>query len=178
MLNDNCKNPDTQLPNEVAAVSEFRKLIGAYFDMISLLDVNQLLTEMLSACTGPDPRSGKHKPITIANTLYDVNHIIKLLTKTKPLANESTFQQYAQNQADQLLAVGHFDVEHLSELLYDGLNAYIFQEDGYEGVGLKFSAEITAAYKMIFDWLAACDAWRNAFEHNEHNKTVYLAATA
>lgn len=177
MQNNNCKNPDTQLPNEVAAVTEFRKLIEAYFDMISLSDVNQLLTEMLSACTGPDPRSGKHKPITIANTLYDVNNIIKLLTKAKPLANESTFKQYAQNQADQLQAVGHFDIEYLSELLHDGLSAYIFQEDGYEGVGLKFSAEITAAYKMIFEWFAACDAWCNSSEHKECNETIHLVTT-
>ncbi|MFC1224563.1 hypothetical protein ACFE6N_12185 [Pedobacter sp. BG31] len=178
MQTNNCKNPDTQLPNEVAAVTEFRKLIEAYFDMIGLSDVNQLLTEMLSACTGPDPRSGKHKPITIANTLYDVNNIIKLLSRAKLLANESTFKQYAQNQADQLLAVGHFDIEHLTELLYYGLNAYIFQEEDFEGASLNFSAEITAAYKMIFDWLAACDAWRNAFEHDESNETIHLAATA
>jgi len=178
MQNNNCKNPDTQLPNEVAAVSTFRKLIEAYFDMISLSDVNQLLTEMLSACTGPDPRSGKHKPITIANALYDVNNIIKLLTKTKPLANESTFQQYAQKQAYQLHAVGHFDIEHLSELLYDGLNAYIFQEEDFEGASLNFSAEITAAYKMIFDWLTACNTWHKSFEDDECNETIYLAATA
>jgi len=176
MLNDNCKNPDTQLPNEVAAVTEFRKLIEAYFDMVSLSDVNQLLTEMLSACIGPDPRSGKHKPITIANTLYYVNHIIKLLTKTKPLANESTFKQYAQKQAYKLQAVGHFDIEYLAELLHDGLSAYIFQEEGYTGASLNFSAEITAAYKMIFEWFAACDAWCNSFEHKTGDETIYLAA--
>ncbi|WP_293788535.1 hypothetical protein [uncultured Pedobacter sp.] len=178
MQTDNCKNPDTQLPNEVAAVSTFRKLIEAYFDMISLSDVNQLLTEMLSASTGPDPRSGKHKAFTIANTLYNVNHIIKLLTKAKTLANESTFKQYAQNQVYQLQAVGHFDIENLAELLYYGLNEYIFQEEGYEGANLNFSAEITAAYKMIFDWLAACNAWCNAFEGDECNETITLAATA
>jgi len=175
MQNNNCKNPTAQLPNEVAAVTEFRKLMEAYFDMIGLSDVNQLLTEMLSACTGPDPRSGKHKPITIANALYDVNNITKLLTKAKPLANEDTFKQYAQKQVYQLQAVGHFDIEHLSELLYDGLNAYIFQEEGYEGTSLKFSAEITNAYKMIFDWLSDCNAWCNSVECNE---TIYLAATA
>ena len=81
MQNNNCKNPNTQLPNQVAAVTEFRKLIEAYFDMISLSDVNQFLTEMLSAAIGPDPRSGKHKPITIANALYDVNNIISLLDR-------------------------------------------------------------------------------------------------
>ncbi|MBO9675119.1 MAG: hypothetical protein J7577_16850 [Sphingobacteriaceae bacterium] len=178
MQTNNCKNPDTQLPNEVAAVTEFRKLIEAYFDMIGLSDVNQLLTEMLSASTGPDPRSGKHKPITIANALYDVNHIIKILTKTKPLANENTFKQYAQNQAYQLQAVAHFDIENLAELLYYGLNAYIFQEEGYEGTSLNFSAEITTAYKTIFDWLTNCNAWCNAFEGDECNETIYLAATA
>ncbi|MBT2563923.1 hypothetical protein J7E50_20805 [Pedobacter sp. ISL-68] len=177
MQNNNCKNPNTKLPNQVAAVSEFRKLIEAYFDMISLSDVNQLLTQMLSACTGPDPRLGKHKPITISNALYDVNNIIKLFTKTKPLANDDAFQQYAQNQAYQLQAVGHFDVEHLSELLYYGLNAYIFQEEDYEGASLNFSAEITAAYKMIFDWFTDCDAWRNSFERDECNETIGLAAT-
>ncbi|MDQ0638160.1 hypothetical protein QF042_001725 [Pedobacter sp. W3I1] len=177
MLNDNCKNPNTQLPNQVAAVTEFRKLIEAYFDMISLSDVNQLLTEMLSACTGPDPRAGKHKPITIANALYDVNHIIKLFTKTKPLANDDAFQQYAQNQAYQLQAVCHFDIEHLSELLYYGLNTYIFQEEGYEGASLNFSAEITAAYKMIYDWFTDCNAWCNAVECNECKETIGLAAT-
>jgi len=177
MQTNNCKNPDTQLPNEVAAVSTFRKLIEAYFDMISLSDVNQLLTEMLSACTGPDPRSGKHKPITIANALYDVNHIIKLFTKTKPLANKSTFKQYAQNQAYQLQAVGHFDIENLAELLYYGLNEYIFQEEGYEGATLKFSAEITAAYKMIYDWLSDCEAWCKSVACDEYNETIGLAAT-
>ncbi|WP_029283376.1 hypothetical protein [Pedobacter sp. R20-19] len=164
MLNDNCKNPNTQLPNQVVAVTEFRKLIGGYFEMNSLSDVNQILTEMLSATTGPDPRSGKHKPITIANALYDVNNIISLFAKTKPLANEDTFQQYAQSQTYQLQAVGNFDVEHLSELLYYGLNAYIFQEEGYEGATLNFSAEITAAYKMIYDWFTNCDAWHTAFK--------------
>ncbi|WP_412465654.1 hypothetical protein [Pedobacter sp. KLB.chiD] len=178
MLNDNFKNPDTQLPNEVAAVSTFRKLIEAYFDMISLSDVNQLLTKMLSASTGPDPRSGKHKAFTIANTLYNVNNIIRLLSKAKPLANENTFKQYAQNQVHPLQAVGHFDIENLTELLYYGLNEYIFQEEGYEGASLHFAAEITAAYKMIFDWLAACDAWRNAFEVDESNERICLAATA
>ncbi|WP_293787267.1 hypothetical protein [uncultured Pedobacter sp.] len=146
--------------------------------MVSLSDVNQILTEMLSAYIGPDPRSGKHKPITIANTLYDVNNIIKLITKAKPLANESAFQQYAQNQTEQLMAVGDFDIEYLAELLHDGLSTYIFQEEGYEGVSLNFSTEITAAYKMIFDWFAACDAWCNAVEVNETNETICLAAIA
>ena len=164
MQTNNCKNPNTQLPNQVAAVTAFRKLIGGYFEMSSLSDINQILTEMLSATTGPDPRSGKHKPITIANALYEVNNIISLFTKTKPLANEDTFKQYAQSQAYQLQAVAHFDVEHLSELLYFGLNAYIFQEEGYEGATLNFSAEITAAYKMIYDWFTDCDAWYTAFK--------------
>lgn len=177
MQTNNCKTPNTQLPDQVAAVTEFRKLIEAYFDMIGLSDVNQFLTEMLSAAIGPDPRSGKHKPITIANALYDVNNLISLLTKTKLLANEETFQQYTQNQAYQLQAVGQFDVEHLSELLYVGLNAYIFQEDDFEGATLKFSAEITAAYKMIYDWLSDCEAWCKSVECDECNETISLAAT-
>ncbi|MFW0718839.1 hypothetical protein [Pedobacter sp. N23S346] len=164
MLNDNCKNPNTQLPDQVEAVTEFRKIIEAYFETNSLSDVDQILTELLSAATGPDPRSGKHKPISIANTLYDVNNIINLVTKTKPLANEDTFQQYAQSQTYQLQAVGHFDIAHLSEQLYYGLNAYIFQEDGFESATLNFSAEIINTYKMIYDWLADCDAWYTAFK--------------
>jgi hypothetical protein len=178
MQTDNCKNPNTQLPNQVAAVTEFRTLIEAYFDMVSLSDVNQFLTEMLSAAIGPDPRSGKHKPITIANALYDVNNIISLLNKTKLLANEEIFQLYAINLGYHLQAVGQFDVAHLSELLYVGLIAYIFQEDDFEGATLKFSAEITAAYKMIYDWLSDCDAWCNAVECDECNETIGLAATA
>ena len=164
MQNNNCKNRNTQFPDQVVAVNEFQKLIEAYFEMNSLSEVNRILTEMLSASTGPDPRSGKHHPITIANALYDVNNIIKLFAKTKLLANEDTFQQYAQSQAYQLQAVGHFDIEHLSELLYFGLNAYIFQEEGYEGATLNFSAEITAVYKMIYDWFTDCDAWYTAFK--------------
>ena len=178
MQNNNCKTPNTQLPNQVAAVTEFRKLMEAYFDIIGLSDVNQFLAEMLSAAIGPDPRSGKHKPITIANALDYVNNIIKVLTKTKPLANEDTFQPYAINPGYHLQAVGQFDVEHLSELLYVGLNAYIFQEDDFEGATLKFSAEITAAYKMIYDWLSDCDAWCNAVECDECYETIGLAATA
>ncbi|WP_145861281.1 hypothetical protein [Pedobacter suwonensis] len=177
MQTNNCKNPNTQFPNQVAAVTEFRTLIEAYFDMVSLSDVNQFLTEMLSAAIGPDPRSGKHKPITIANALYDVNNIISLLNKTKLLANEEIFQLYAINLDYNLQAVGQFDVAHLSELLYVGLNAYIFQEDDFEGATLKFSAEITAAYKMIYDWLSDCDAWYNAAECYEYNETIGLAAT-
>ncbi|MDY0906894.1 hypothetical protein [Pedobacter sp. CFBP9032] len=164
MQTDNCKNPNTQLPVQVEAVSEFRKLIEIYFEMRSLSDINQLLTELLSAAIGPDPRSGKHKPIAIANALYHVNNIISLLTATKPLANEESFQHHNRNLAYKLQAVGHFDIPQLAELLYYGLNAYIFQEDGYEGTTLNFSAEITNAYKMIGDWLADCNAWNTAFK--------------
>ncbi|RBQ02869.1 hypothetical protein [Pedobacter miscanthi] len=177
MQTNNCKNPNTQLPNQVAAVTAFRKLMEAYFDMIGLSEVNQFLTEMLSAAIGPDPRSGKHKPITIANALYDVNNIISLLTKTKLLANEETFQRDAIYPGYNLQAVGQFDVEHLSELLYVGLNAYIFQEDDFEGATLKFSAEITAAYKMVYDWLSDCDAWCKSVECYEYNETIGLEAT-
>lgn len=158
------KNQNPQLPDQVVAVTAFRKLIEVYFEMNSLSDVNKILTEMLSAATGPDPRSGKHYPYTIANALYDVNNIINLLTAAKPLANEAAFQLYFKNQANQLQIVEHFDIAHLSELLYYGLNAYIFQEEDYEGTTLDFSAEITHAYKMIYDWLADCDAWYTAFK--------------
>lgn len=159
MRSTEIKNPNTQLPDQVVAVNEFRKLIEDYFKMNSLADVNQILTEMLSAATGPDPRCGKHQPITIANALYDVNNIINLIINTKSLANKKLFKHYVKNQAYKLHAVGHFNVVHLSEVLYYGLNAYIFQEDGYEGTTLSFSAEITTAYKMIYDWLTDCDAW-------------------
>lgn len=158
------KNPNTQLPNQVVAVHQFRKLIEAYFEMNSLRDVNRILTEMLSAATGPDPRSGKHKAVTIANTLYHVNNIINLITHTKPLVNEKSFQHYVKNQVYNLQAVGNFDVAQLSDLLYYGLTAYIFQEPGYEGTTLKFSAEITTAYKMIYYWFTDCDAWYMSLE--------------
>lgn len=164
MQTNKSKNPNTQLPGQVVAVNEFQKLIGAYFEMNSLSEVNRILTEMLSASTGPDPRSGKHHPITIANTLYKVNNIINLFTKAKPLANKASFRHSLKNQPYNLQAVGHFDVEHLSELLYFGLNAYIFQEEGYEGATLNFSAEIIPAYKMIYDWFTDCDAWYTAFK--------------
>jgi len=153
------KNPNTQLPDQVVAVTEFRKLIQAYFEMSSLSDVNQILTEMLSAATGPDPRSGKHKPFTIANALYDVNNIITLITCTKPITNKKCFKHYLKSQNYKLQAVGHFNVAQLSEMLYYGLNAYIFQEEGYEGATLNFSAEIITAYKMIYDWLTDCNTW-------------------
>ncbi|WP_029289120.1 hypothetical protein [Pedobacter sp. R20-19] len=159
MQTNNCKNPNTQLPVEVVAVNELRKLIEAYFEMNSLADVNQILTEMLSAAIGPDPRSGKHEPISIANALYDVNNIINLVTCTKLLVNKKSFKHYLKKQTYELQAVGRFNVAHLSELLYYGLNAYIFQDEGYEGATLNFSAEITTAYKMIYDWLTDCDAW-------------------
>jgi hypothetical protein len=164
MQNNNCKNPNTQLPDQVAAVNEFRKLIGTYFEMNNLSNVNQLLTEMLSSSIGPDPRSGKHTPISIANALYDVNNIIHLITKTKPLANEEAFQHYTKNLGYHLQAVGQFEVEQHTDLLYHGLNAYIFQEDDFEGATLNFSAEITAAYKMIYDWLSDCNDWYTAFK--------------
>ncbi|MFD2285789.1 hypothetical protein GJU39_22030 [Pedobacter petrophilus] len=158
------KNPNVQLPNQVVAVNEFRKLIETYFEMNSLPDVNRILTELLSAATGPDPRSGKHKPITIANTLYHVNNIINLLNATRPLANEKSFKHDTKNLAYKLQAVGHFDIPQLAELLYYGLNAYIFQEDGFEGTTLNFSAEITNSYKMINDWLTDCNTWHTAFK--------------
>ena len=164
MLNDNCKNPNTQLPVQVEAVNEFRKLIETYFEMRSLSDVNRLLTELLRAATGPDPRSGKHKPIAIANALYHVNNIISLLNAAKPLVQEEYFKHYNKNLEYNPQSVANFDLPQLSELLYYGLNAYIFQEDGYEGTTLNFSAQITNAYKMIGDWLADCNAWNTAFK--------------
>lgn len=164
MQNNNCKNRNTQLPGQVVAVNEFQKLIGAYFEMNSLSEVNRILTEMLSASTGPDPRSGKHHPITIANTLYKVNNIINLFTKAKPLANKASFRHSLKNQPYNLQAVGHFNIAQLSELLHYGLSSFIFQEEGFEGATLNFSAEIIPAYKMIYDWLADCDTWYTAFK--------------
>jgi len=153
-----------QFPNQVVAVNEFRKLIEAYFEMNSLRDVNRILTELLSAATGPDPRSGKHKPIAIANALNDVNSIINLLTAAKPLANAKSFKLYTKHVAYQLQAVSQFDIQQLTERLYYGLNAYIFQEEGFEGATLNFSAEIINSYKMINDWLRDCDAWHADFK--------------
>ena len=72
MRNNNGKKQIKQLPDQVAAVNGFQKLIETYFEMNSLSEVNRMLTEMLSASTGPDPRSGKHKPIDIPNALYEM----------------------------------------------------------------------------------------------------------
>ncbi|OWK68796.1 hypothetical protein [Pedobacter sp. AJM] len=53
---------------------------------------------------------------------------------------------------------GEFIVKLSSPFLYYQLNAYIFQEESYEGTTLNFSAEMTNIYKMVYDWLADCDA--------------------
>ncbi|MFD2288579.1 hypothetical protein GJU39_10840 [Pedobacter petrophilus] len=172
MQTNKSKNRNTQFPDQVVAVNEFQKLIEAYFEMNSLSEVNRILTEMLSASTGPDPRSGKHHPITIANTLYKVNNIINLFTKAKPLANKASFRHSVKNQPYNLQAVGHFDIAQLSELLHYGLSAFIFQEEGFEGATLNFSAEIIPAYKMIYDWFTDCDAWYTAVKRNESGRIV------
>ncbi|WP_029288221.1 hypothetical protein [Pedobacter sp. R20-19] len=162
MQNDNGKKQIKQFPNQVVAVNEFRKFIESYFEMNSLSEVNRMLIEMLSASTGPDPRSGKHTPINIANALYDVNNIINLVTHTKPLANEKAFQHYAKNISYELQAVGNFDIAHLSEWLYFGLNAYIFQDEDFEGISLAFANEIISAYKKLYDWFNDAHEWINS----------------
>jgi len=83
MRNDNGKNPNTQLPNQVAAVEEFQKLIADYFQVNSLANINRILIEMISAAIGPDSSTGKHAPIDISNTLYYIRNTINLIAKNE-----------------------------------------------------------------------------------------------
>lgn len=167
MRNDNGKNPNTQFPNQVAAVEEFQKLIANYFQVNSLADINRILIEMISAAIGPDSSTGKHAPIDIANTLHYVRNTINLIAKTKDLANQESLQHYADKLIYQISSVNRFDVDHLNDLLFSGLDAYIYQDEGFEGATLNFSTEITHAYKIIYDWLAECDAWYKSLNLEE-----------
>lgn len=159
MQTNKSKNPNIQLPNQVAAVNEFQKLIADYFQVNSLANINRILIEMISAAIGPDSSTGKHAPIDIANTLYYVRNTINLIAKTKDLANQESLQHYADKLIYQISSVNRFDVDHLNDLLFSGLDAYIYKDEGFEGATLNFSTEITYAYKIIYDWLAECDAW-------------------
>ncbi len=159
MQTNKSKNPNTQLPDQVVAVKEFQKLIADYFQVNSLAEINRILIEMISAAIGPDSAAGQHAPIDISNTLYHIRNTINLIGKTKDLTNETSLQHYAEKLVYQISAVGGFDVDHLNDLLFSGLDAYIYQDEGFEGATLDFSTELISAYKMIYDWLADCDAW-------------------
>jgi len=167
MRNDNGKNLDTQLPNQVAAVKEFQKLIADYFQVNSLADINRILIELINAAIGPDPSTGTHAPIDISNTLYHVRNTINLIAKTKDLINEASLQRYADKVIYRISSVNSFDVDHFNDLLFSGLDAYIYQDEGFEGATLNFSAEITNTYKIIYDWLADCDAWYKSLNAEE-----------
>ncbi|MFW0716010.1 hypothetical protein [Pedobacter sp. N23S346] len=167
MRNDNGKNLNTQLPDQVVAVKEFQKLIADYFQVNSLAEINRILIELISAAIGPDPSTGKHAPIDISNTLYHVRNTINLIAKTKDLTNEASLQRYTEKLIYQISSVNSFDIDHLNDLLFFGLDAYIYQDEGFEGATLNFSNEITYAYKMIYDWLADCDEWYKSLNAEE-----------
>lgn len=167
MQTNKSKNQIAPLPSQVEAVNQFHQVIESYFDINNLKGINGVLIELVSAVTGPDPRVGKHAPIHIAGTLTDVRNTINLISKAKVLVNEPSFKDYTQNLAYNLQAVGSFDTDRLSDLLYTALDCYIFQEDNFEGATLQFASEITATFKFIYDWLVECDAWLKVSTVNE-----------
>lgn len=156
------KNQTMPFPLPVEAVNEFYQLIGAYFECNSLTGINTTLLDLIGAATTRNLLAEEHKPMAIAAMLYDVRNTVNLITKTRGLLSKRSFHRYAKNLAFKLLAVTQFEVDYLADLLYAALDRYIAPNESACIASLAFSFEITAAFKMIYDWLAACNNWYNA----------------
>lgn len=156
------KNPNTQFPTQVEAVNQVQQLIKSYFELISLSRINETLIKLASAAIAPHNRSKKPTPIDIAGRLYDVRITLNLLYKGKAVLKQDFIQCTTNEMLNKLSAINNFDIDDMAELLYTGLDTYIFKEKDFEGSSLSFSCEIISGFKMIYDWLSECEKWHQS----------------